>query len=151
MLCEFWITGLTVYHLQLIFLPTGHKGKPATFDGLTPDEQVAYDRLKEALVSPLFLAFSKLEGRYIIDKDSCNEQVGCVLLQVHPDGTDHPVKSKLQSLRNATFVGPVFIILFNGCEKLKSRRWCTRPECTWAWHCEQMPLWFSSFGCKFYS
>lgn len=77
------------------------KGQPATFDGLDETEQAAYETLKKALIRPPVLALPQLDGHYIIYTDACDEQVGCVLLQVQPDGTESPVGYFLRTLNNA--------------------------------------------------
>lgn len=44
-------------------------------------EMKAVDVLKDKLISPLVPASSKSNGQYTIETDTCNTQVGCLLLR----------------------------------------------------------------------
>lgn len=62
-----------------------------TFDGLPDDEITALKTLKARVVGPHVLALACLEGAYTLDIDVCDNQIGSVLLQRQPDGTENPV------------------------------------------------------------
>jgi len=51
----------------------------------TPEEQAAFDKLREQLSHPPILAIPRKEGKYIIDVDASYDQLGCCLLQQQPD------------------------------------------------------------------
>ena len=57
----------------------------------TPEEQNAFDKLREQLCHPPILAIPRQEGKYIIDLDASYDQPGCCLLQQQPDGKYLPV------------------------------------------------------------
>jgi len=57
----------------------------------TPEEQAAFDKLREQLCHPPILAIPRKEGKYIIDVDASDDQLGCCLLQQQPDGKYLPV------------------------------------------------------------
>lgn len=67
------------------------KDEPTKFDSLTTEETEAFETLKSKLVEPPVLALPRGKGRYTVDTDACNEQVGCVLLQEQPDGVKRPI------------------------------------------------------------
>ena len=67
------------------------KGQPAKFDELNAEETKAFEDLKGLLIAPPVLALPKAEGKYTVDTDACDLQVGCVLLQEQEDGTNRPV------------------------------------------------------------
>ena len=47
----------------------------------TPDEQAAFDKLREQLCHPPILAIPRKDGKYIIDIDASYDQLWCFLLQ----------------------------------------------------------------------
>jgi len=57
----------------------------------TPEEQNAFDKLREQLCHPPILAIPRKEGKYIIDVDASYDQLGCCQLQQQPDGKYLPV------------------------------------------------------------
>lgn len=57
------------------------KDPPFTFGDLTETEVQAMRTLQEKLISPPFLTLLKRTGKYIVDTDGCEKQVGCVLLE----------------------------------------------------------------------
>ena len=68
------------------------KDKPQQWGDLNEEETKAFETLKERLIEPPVLALPKLQGRYTIDTDACNTQVGCVLLQEQEgEKTPNPV------------------------------------------------------------
>jgi len=64
---------------------------PKRLRPLTPEEQNAFDKLREQLCHPPILAIQRREGKYIIDVDASNDQLGCCLLQQQLDGKYLPV------------------------------------------------------------
>jgi len=64
---------------------------PKRFSPPTPEEQNAFDNLREQLCHPPILAIPRKEGKYIIDVDASYDQLGCCLLQQQPDGKYLPV------------------------------------------------------------
>jgi len=57
----------------------------------SPEEQAAFDTLREQLCHPPIFAISRKDGNYIIDVDASSDQLGCCLLQQQPDGLNLPV------------------------------------------------------------
>lgn len=57
------------------------KGEPASFHNLNETERKAFEELNNQLISPPVMALPKPKGKYTIDTDACDEQVGYVLLQ----------------------------------------------------------------------
>jgi len=57
----------------------------------TPEEQAAFDKVREQLCHPPILAIPRKEGKYIIDVDASYDQLGCCLLQQQPDDKSQPV------------------------------------------------------------
>jgi RNase H-like domain found in reverse transcriptase/Reverse transcriptase (RNA-dependent DNA polymerase)/Integrase zinc binding domain/Integrase core domain/Chromo (CHRromatin Organisation MOdifier) domain/Retroviral aspartyl protease len=59
---------------------------------LLSDEQVAaFNRLRDALLSPPILALPRANGSYYLDTDASDGQLGCCLRQTQPDGSTHPL------------------------------------------------------------
>jgi len=56
-----------------------------------PEEQAAFDKLREQLCHPPILAIPRKEGKYIIDVDASYDQLVCCLLQQQPDDKYLPV------------------------------------------------------------
>ena len=50
-----------------------------------PEEQAAFDKLREQLCHPPIRATPRKEGKYIINIDASYDQLGCCLLQQKPD------------------------------------------------------------------
>jgi len=59
---------------------------PKRLSPSTPEEQAAFDKLREQLCHPPILAIPRKEGKFIIDVDASYDQLGCCLLQQQPDG-----------------------------------------------------------------
>jgi len=57
----------------------------------TPEEQAAFDKLREQLCHPPILAIQRKEGKYIIDVDASYDKLGCCLLQQQLDDKYLPV------------------------------------------------------------
>jgi len=57
----------------------------------TPEEQGAFDKLREQLCHPPIIAIPRKEGKYIIDVDASYNLMGCCLLQQQPDDKYLPV------------------------------------------------------------
>ena len=76
------------------------KDRPTTFDDLADDERQSFLELKKRLVSPPVFALPRPNGRYVIDTDACEYQVGCVLLQ-EQEGQLHPIGYWSRSLTKA--------------------------------------------------
>jgi len=72
----------------------------------TPEEQAAFDKLREQLCHPPILAIPRKEIKFIIDVDASYDQLGCCLLQQQPDGKHLPVgyfsKGQLPAEKNYT-------------------------------------------------
>ena len=77
------------------------KGEPARFHTLNQAESDAFAELKERLTSPPVLALPRRDGHLTLDTDACARQLGCVLLQTQPDGTDRPLGYWSRSLSSA--------------------------------------------------
>ena len=67
------------------------KGQPTKFEELSDEEEKAFKSLKSKLVNPPILALPRSEGKFTLDTDACDTQVGCVLLQDQPDGHARPI------------------------------------------------------------
>lgn len=74
------------------------KEEPTTFETLEETERLAFRALQEKLTSPPVLALPRFQGRYIIDTDACDKQIGCILLQQQSDGHDEPISYWSRSL-----------------------------------------------------
>jgi len=57
----------------------------------SPEEQAAFDTLREQLCHPPILAIPRKNGKYIIDVDASYDHLGCFLMQQQPDGSYLPV------------------------------------------------------------
>jgi len=57
----------------------------------TPEEQAAFDKLREQLFHPPILAIPRKEGKYIIDVVASYDHLGCCLLQQQTDDKYLPV------------------------------------------------------------
>ena len=57
----------------------------------TPEAEIAFNRLKECLVTSPILAYPQRGKRYYIDTDACNFAMGAVLSQLDENGKEHPI------------------------------------------------------------
>ncbi len=64
----------------------------------TPDCQLAFERLKELLVSPPVLAYSCFSRRFVLHTDANGRGLGAVLKQEQEEGKPHPVTYASSSL-----------------------------------------------------
>ena len=64
----------------------------------TPEDQAAFDTLREQLCHLPILSIPRKEGKYIIDVDASYNQLGCCLLQQQPDDKYLPVDYFSQGL-----------------------------------------------------
>jgi hypothetical protein len=67
------------------------KGESPTLGQLTPEQMDAFNTLREPLLRPPVLALPRAEGIFTLDTDASQDQIGCCLLQVQPDGSTHPI------------------------------------------------------------
>ena len=67
------------------------KGEPKSFETLRPDAEDAFKALKRALTTTPVLALPRADAHSRLETDACDRQVGCVLLQMQPDGEYKPV------------------------------------------------------------
>lgn len=67
------------------------KWKPGRFCELKEDESVAFETLKSKLIEPAVQVLTRREGRYTIDTDECEKQMGFVQLQEQPEGPKKPI------------------------------------------------------------
>jgi len=77
------------------------KGEPVSFGPFNDKEQEAFDTLKMRLISPPVIALPRGTGKYTVDTDACDRQVGCVLLQEQLTGPDRPIGYWSRSLTSA--------------------------------------------------
>jgi hypothetical protein len=66
------------------------KGEGPKLGPLTKEQLLAFETLREKLLQPPILPLPRREGRYILDTDAFDGQIGCCLSQEHPDGLRHP-------------------------------------------------------------
>ena len=80
------------------------KGTDSDLPATTPEQQEAFDLLKEALTSPPVLQRPDPNLEFSIDADASAFQVGCALFQNADDGVRHPIgfwsRSLLPAERN---------------------------------------------------
>jgi hypothetical protein len=77
------------------------KGEGPTLGILTPDQLTAFHSLREKLLHPPVLALPRKEGRYVLDTDASDLQIGACLSQEHPDKLRHPIGYWSRSLNPA--------------------------------------------------
>lgn len=77
------------------------RGQPQTFDGLDDDKSPTSETLKAKLVESFVLALSRSQWDYTVDTGTCEKQIGYVLLQKQPGGTDTPIEYWARSLKDA--------------------------------------------------
>jgi len=58
---------------------------PKRLSPSTPEEQAAFDKLREQLCHPAIIAIPREEGKYIIDVAATYDQLVCNPLQQQPD------------------------------------------------------------------
>lgn len=58
---------------------------------LTLEEKQAVDGLEKILTNPPILGLPQATGHYTLNADTCDTQVGCVLLQQKLEGTDRQI------------------------------------------------------------
>ena len=56
------------------------------FDPLTAKQREAFNLLKKALAEPQVLRLPRQDLPFSVDKDACEYQIGCALMQQHEDG-----------------------------------------------------------------
>jgi len=61
------------------------------FSPLSPEEQNAFEKVREQICHPPILAIPRKKGKHIIDVNASYDQLGCCLLQQQPDGKYLPV------------------------------------------------------------
>lgn len=64
--------------------------KPVKFDHLTKSEGKYFETLKSKLTEPPVLAVTSRKGLYTVDTTSCNQPVGCVMLEAEPEWIEKP-------------------------------------------------------------
>lgn len=64
-------------------------------------ETNALETLRHLMVSPPIVALPKMTGRYMLDTDACDKQIGWVLRQDQMDGASNPVGDWTRSLNKA--------------------------------------------------
>jgi RNase H-like domain found in reverse transcriptase len=67
------------------------KGESPRLGELSSEQLAAFEKLRDNLLNPPFLALPRVEGRFTLDTDACDEQIGCTLFQDQPDGSKHPI------------------------------------------------------------
>lgn len=67
------------------------KGQPQAFDRLADVKNTTLETLKARLVESSLPPLTSSKGDYSVDADACDKQIGHVLLQKQPDGTNRPV------------------------------------------------------------
>lgn len=67
------------------------KGQLRTFDELADDEITDLETLKVKLLEPLEFALPLSQSDHTLYMDACDRQIGCILPQKQPDGTDRPI------------------------------------------------------------
>ena len=77
------------------------KGEPTVFGPLNEEEMGALEELKKRLIEPPILTLPRRDGRYTVDTDACDKQVGCVLLQEQPEVPARPIGYWSRSLNQA--------------------------------------------------
>lgn len=80
------------------------KGQSFHFGYLNETEFEAMETLQQRLPSQPIWALSRPNGRYTLDIDACNNQVGCFLLQEQPGRAAKPVGYWSHALNQAEYV-----------------------------------------------
>jgi RNase H-like domain found in reverse transcriptase len=66
------------------------KGEGPKLGPLTKEQLLAFEALREKLLQPPILALPRREGRYILDTETSDGQIGCCLSRENPDGLRYP-------------------------------------------------------------
>lgn len=86
----FWNVSLRVLpniaQIAALFNKKLRDGPLQTFEGLIDIGITVLETFKVRWLDP-WKAFEHWQGAYRVDEDACDMEVGCVLLQNHPDGT----------------------------------------------------------------
>jgi transposase InsO family protein len=77
------------------------KGEGPHIGPLSVEQLTAFEKLREKLLQPPVLALPRKEGRYVLDTDASDHQIGSCLCQEHPDGLRHPIGYWSRSLTSA--------------------------------------------------
>jgi RNase H-like domain found in reverse transcriptase len=77
------------------------KGESPRLQKLSVEQLHAFESLRDKLLHPPVLALPRKEGRYILDTDASDLQIGSCLCQEHPDGLRHPIGYWSRSLNAA--------------------------------------------------
>jgi hypothetical protein len=67
------------------------KGESPKLESLTENQLNSFNTLRAKLLDPPVLALPRREGRYILDTDASQEQIGCCLYQEQPEGEQKPI------------------------------------------------------------
>lgn len=67
------------------------KGQAFYLPELTPEQQESFELLKHSLTEPPVLHLPRNDLPYSVDADACEHQIGCALLQTHPDNIRYPI------------------------------------------------------------
>ena len=67
------------------------KGESPQLGEFTTEQLEAFEKLRQKLLDPPILALPRADGRFTLDTDASNYQIGCTLLQDQPDGSKHPI------------------------------------------------------------
>jgi Reverse transcriptase (RNA-dependent DNA polymerase)/RNase H-like domain found in reverse transcriptase len=77
------------------------KGESPQLGKLSVEQLQAFESLRAKLLHPPVLALPRKQGRYILDTDASDHQIGSCLNQEHPDGLRHPIGIWSGSLNTA--------------------------------------------------
>jgi transposase InsO family protein len=77
------------------------KGESPRLGALSVEQLHAFESLRDNLLHPPVLALPRKAGRYVLDTDASDLQIGSCLCQEHPDGLRHPIGYWSRSLNAA--------------------------------------------------
>jgi RNase H-like domain found in reverse transcriptase len=77
------------------------KGMPPQLGPIAKDGVVAFNTLRDRLLSPPVLALPRSKGQMWLDTDAPDGQLGCCLLQLQPDGKPLPLIYWSRTLNSA--------------------------------------------------
>ena len=77
------------------------KGQPYELPEFNEDQYHAFNLLKQAISEPPVLRLPQSNLPYSLDTDACQHQIGCALMQTHPDGMRYPIGFWSRSLSPA--------------------------------------------------
>jgi hypothetical protein len=77
------------------------KGQSPKLGPLTEEQLSSFNALREKLLHPPVLALPRREGRYILDTDASNEQIGCFVLQEQADASTRQIRYWSRNLTSA--------------------------------------------------